>query len=140
LFFLVLLAFVAWNAWQVSQLRKEVADLKTQIAASETVHGRDQGGAKENSLIQKARRHAEKARKLVAKGDFKSGSIEMEKSLRLLEEAGRNAAAPSTAVLDKLKRSIDEVHGIADTWQQKQGAPPPKEKGEKTSEKEPLRR
>jgi len=140
LFFLVLLAFVVWNAVQVSELRKEVADLQAQISTLKTAHGVDQRGVKDNSLIQKARRHAEKAKKLIAKGDFKSGKIEMEKSLSLLSEAGRDAAAPSTAVLDKLKRSIDEVHDLADTWQQKSGNPAVKEKGEKTSEKEHLHR
>jgi hypothetical protein len=141
LLFLVLLAFVAWNAWQVSLLRKEVADLQNQIATLETVHGTSQRGAGNNSLIGKASRHAEKARKLIAKGDFKGGRLEIEKSLQLLEKAGRDATAPSTAALDKLKRSIDEVRAIADhAWQQTQEKPPLKEKGEKTGEKDHLHR
>ncbi len=125
LFFLVLLVLVAWNAWQVSQLRREVADLQSQVATLQTANGIGQGGAEENSLIRKARRHAEKAGKLIKKGDFKGSKVEIEKSLHLLEEAGKDAAAPPTAVLDKLRQSIDELRAIADrAWQQKPKNPP----------------
>ena len=103
----------------------EERDLQSQVATLQTANGIGQGGAEENSLIRKARQHAEKAGKLIKKGDFKGSKVEIEKSLHLLEEAGKDAAAPPTAVLDKLRQSIDELRAIADrTWQQKPKNPP----------------
>ncbi len=131
LFTLILIVLMGYNAWQISLLRNEVATLKTQVVAIKTDQRAESRDSHRLSLISKAREHADFARQSILKGDFKRGSTELEKSLQLLQQAGKNATAPPAEALDKFQRTLDNTRlSIEDLWK-KMGAKPSKAKGDR---------
>ena len=106
-FSLVLLGLVIYNARQVSSLRHEVTDLKSQVAAMKSGHGGKSSG--NPSLISKALAHVDLAKKCAHKGDFKRASAELEKGVNLMQRAGRDASGPYVKQLDKAERALTDA-------------------------------
>jgi hypothetical protein len=107
LFSLILIGLVIYNARQVSSLRHEVTDLKSQVAAMKSSHGGKSSG--NPSLIGKALTHVDLARKCALKGDFKRASAELEKGVNLMQRAGRDASGPYVEQLDKAERTLTDA-------------------------------
>lgn len=107
LFSLVLLGLVIYNARQVSSLRHEVADLKSQVAAMKSSRGGTSSG--NASLISKAMAHVDLAKKCALRGDFKRASAELETGVNLMQRAGRDASGPYVEQLEKAERSLTDA-------------------------------
>ena len=69
-FVIALLVLVGYNAWQVSLLSREVAALRTEVAALKAGEGGASEASGTLSLITEAREHADQAGRCIRSGDF----------------------------------------------------------------------
>jgi predicted Holliday junction resolvase-like endonuclease len=116
LLWIMLVILVVYNTWQVWALRKEVAEIQKQVVSVKAERGSAEEDAHRNSLIDKARLHADEARKDILKGDFNGGKAELDKSMQLLQKAGSESVAPATGALDKAQRSLDQIKVMIDKF------------------------
>lgn len=127
---IALLAVVLFNAWQVSLMRREVADLKEQVAALEA-HNR--GGSSETSgafaLIAKAHRHADRAKQYMLKGDVKHAKIELDVTLQLMQRAGRDTTSPYEERIQKAQKTLEDTRSLVERLMKKFEKQPDKVKG-----------
>ena len=128
LFTLALLVLVIYNIRQVSALRREVAALKTEVAALKSGRG-EPSSSEMLSLVQKAWKHADQAKRHVVEGDFKRARVELDRSLELMERAGRDAGAPSAGTLEKVQRSLRETRATIERLWRALDEKPDKAKG-----------
>lgn len=130
LFMIALLAVVGFNAWQVSLMRREVADLKEQVAA---LRASGKGGSAEAStplsLVDKARKHAAQAKQYMAKGDLKRAKTELDESLRLMQRAGQDAGTPYKERIEKAQKTLEDTRSAVERLMKKFEKQPDKAKG-----------
>ena len=106
---LVLLALVVYNTGQVISLKREVATLKTEVAAAKSGHGKPSG---DTSAIGKAQKHIDLAKKYALKGDFKRADKELNTGLDLLQKAGKDTTGQYTDKMENAERALKETRGI----------------------------
>ena len=126
---LALLAVVIFNAWQVMLMKREVADLKEQVAALKT----HKGGSAESSgtiaLVNKARKHAAQAKEYMLKGDIKRAKVELDESLQLMERAGRDTGTPYKERIEKAQKTLEDTRSAVERLMKKFEKRPDKAKG-----------
>ena len=126
-FFLALLALVVYNVRQVSQLRREVADLKSQVAGLKADKNDEPSGAL--SLITKARQYADQAQESVRNGNLKRAKAELEKSLRFMQQAYRTGGSESSETMGKAQRKINDTRAMVEHLMRKLEKEPQKSNG-----------
>ncbi|HET6454261.1 MAG TPA: hypothetical protein VFI02_07645 [Armatimonadota bacterium] len=129
LFMLALLAVVVFNAWQVSVTRREVADLKAQVAALKS-HG--SGGSSEATpiaLVNRARKHAALAKEYMLKGDLKRAKVELDDSLQLMQRAGQDTGTSYKEKIEKAQKTLEDTRSAVERLLKKFEKQPEKSKG-----------
>lgn len=126
---LALMAVVLFNAWQVSLMRREVADLKKQVAALEAHKGRSPEASGAIALVNKARKHAAQAKQYMLKGDLKRAKVELDESLRLMERAGRDTTSPYEERIQKAQKTLEDTRSVVERLLKKIEKQPNKAKG-----------
>ncbi|MHB0912227.1 MAG: hypothetical protein ACYC2Y_02110 [Armatimonadota bacterium] len=115
-FLLCILA--TFNTWQIARLRMRVAKLTAQVAQLES--GRGNEAKKQDDVLDILRRHVEKAGEYAGKADMDRAKGELDKSLRLIQDAGkenesvlkfRRTLEDTRDAIDGLKRKIDVKGG-----------------------------
>ena len=118
-----ILVLVAYNVWQVSMLRGEVAGLKTQMAALKG-NVPASGSAEGVSLIAEAREHAERARKHIADGQLKRARTELDKSLRLMQRFSETSRSSARGALERMRRTWRDAEGnVERLWRKPEKKP-----------------
>lgn len=125
IFSLILLGLVVYNIRQVSSLRHEVADLKSQVAAMS--HGGK--SSDDTSPVSRAMKHVDLAKKYALKGDFKRANKELDRGAEVLQKAGRDVTGPYAQTMEKTERSLNEARKTVERLWQKGGKSPKKGKG-----------
>ena len=128
-FIIALLALAVFNAWQISSLKKEVADLNEKIAVLKVHNSSRPTSEDAATFIGKARKHADKARKEILAGNVGSARSEIEKSLQLMQKAGHDAGAPSSEALERAQRTLQDTRKSIEGLWQKMEQEPKKSKG-----------
>jgi len=127
---IALLAAIGFNAWQVSLMRREVADLKAQVAA---LKAHAKGGSPESTgtlaLVNKARKHAAQAKEFMLKGDIKRAKVELDESLRLMQRAGRDTGTPYKERIEKAQKTLEDTRSVVERLMKKFEKQPDKPKG-----------
>lgn len=126
---LALLAVVIFNAWQVSLMRREVADLKEQVAAFEANRGRSPEASGAIALVNKARKHAAQAKQYMLKGDLKRAKVELDESLELMERAGQDTGASYKERIEKAQKTLEDTRSLVERLMKKFEKQPDKVKG-----------
>lgn len=126
---LALLAVVLFNAWQVSLMRREVADLKAQVAALEAHRGRSPEASGAIALVNKARKHAAQAKQYMLKGDLKRAKVELDESLELMERAGQDTGASYKERIEKAQKTLEDTRSLVERLMKKFEKQPDKAKG-----------
>jgi len=119
---LALLAIVLFNSWQVASLRREVADLREHVGS----------GSSESaslSVLDKARKHADQAKEYMAKGDLKRAKSELDESVGLMQQAGRNAGESYKDKIEKTQKTLDDTRSGIERLIKKFEKQPDKSKG-----------
>ena len=129
LFMFALLAVVLFNAWQVSLMRREVADLKAQVAALEAHKGRLPEASGAIALVNKARKHAAQAKQYMLKGDLKRAKVELDESLELMERAGQDTGASYKERIEKAQKTLEDTRATVERLMKKFEKQPDKVKG-----------
>ena len=129
LFMMALLAVVLFNAWQVSLMRREVADLKAQVAALKTHKGGSEEASGRIALVNKARKHAALAQEYMRKGDLKRAKAELDESLRLMQRAGQDTGAPYKEKIEKAQKTLEDTRSAVERLLKKFEKQPDKAKG-----------
>ncbi|MHB0998955.1 MAG: hypothetical protein ACYC27_06885 [Armatimonadota bacterium] len=118
LLIIILIGLLAYNIWQISVLRNEVSDLKAEVIALRKAASSgesDKSGV--YAIIDNARGHLEKAKDLVFEGNLKNAGKELQKSLRILEDAGKEVKDPSVNALQSMQKKLkDTTAGIEKFW------------------------
>jgi len=107
LLLLVLLALLGYKTWQVSVLRKEVTALEGEVAAL----------------------RASRAKEHVLKGDFDRAKVELDKSLRSLQQASRHAGSAFAEALRALQGTLDDTRAAIEDVSRKPSKKPNDAKG-----------
>jgi len=103
LFFVALLCLIAYNSWQVRALRVEVAGLTKEVAALKRGDVSVSSTPADRSLIAKASKHLNQAKKHIADGDFGRAKGELEKSLQLMQRFSQESGESAKDAVDKLR-------------------------------------
>ena len=121
-FSLILLGLVVYNVRQVSSLRHEVSDLKSQVAAVRAGHGGQ--SSDDTSPVSRAMKHVDLAKKYALKGDFKRANKELDRGAEVLQKAGRDVTGPYAQTTEKTERALTEARkSIERLWQKGEKSP-----------------
>jgi hypothetical protein len=104
LLWLIVLAFSAYNWWQIRELKSELASQRAAVHVSE----------RSPSLLQKMQRaldHGERARKLLSEGKQGDARKELDRAMAEFTEAARNTDAETAERLRQLQDSLAKVRG-----------------------------
>lgn len=115
-----LLGLVGFNAWQISQLKREVANLNRKIVVLQARNRAKSSPPKGTMLLlDKARKHADRVKIFLLKGDFKHAETEYERGLLDMQKASVNIGAPSMAVLEKAQQTLQDTQKSIEHMMQK---------------------
>lgn len=123
LFVIALFALVIYNFIEIRELKSEISGLRADVASLKTASVSNKQDEKVTSrLITDARRHLEKAKDQAVKGNFDSARNELQKSLQILEKAGRDVRTPSVNAYQSIKRKLDDTtKSMEDLWHKLDG-------------------
>lgn len=124
------IVFSIFNMWQISALKRQVSDLQTKVAELKVgKQGADSSSAN-FALADEARKHIEQATKLIAKGNLKDASVELQKSLRKLDRLPRIYESPSWTLLEDMRRKLDQTsNALEKIWSNQSRQPVKSNKG-----------
>lgn len=106
IFTLILVVLVIYNCWQITLLKREVASLRRDIAAMNTLVTTKKPS---ESILEDVRRYLENAKKLILKGEYKKADSELQNSINELEKARRDAGKSSTKVIESMQNKVKEA-------------------------------
>jgi len=128
-FLVILVAIVFGNAREISRMKKEIADLQTQVAALQAHKGKPSEAADSSAVISKAGKHAAMAKEYLAKGDFKRARKELDESLRLMQRAGQDTGSSYKDRIEKAQKTLEDTRSLVDRMLKKFEKQPDKAKG-----------
>lgn len=109
LLILLLLILVGYCMWQIASLKREVAQLRVQVAQCKAQLRGPVRGMGARSLIEDALSHADQAKRYLMSGNPKRARAEWDESQRLMERAGRNVTDPSVSAFQNVQRKLDDL-------------------------------
>lgn len=105
LLLLAALALSVYNTLELSRLRKEMAGVRSGVAAQSSAAAQE---ARAKELRRQAQEHATKSVELLKKGDTEGASREMKKSQELIAEADKGG---DTNMVGELRDLVSRVRG-----------------------------
>jgi len=121
----ILIGVCGYNGWQIHQMQAEMTRLQAQLAASHHRAGPPVASlAPENaqSWLDRAERHAERARQAVARADFGTAQTEIAAGMEDVHRAAQEPEAKTQATLTQARRTLQSLQAQADDlWRRAHG-------------------
>lgn len=110
----VLIGACGYNGWQVHQMRGEIARLRAQIASDHRPPGRAARYVAPDPPLDRANRHADRARLALGRGDFGTAQRELAQATADLRRAARAPEARTEGALTEARRTLTRLQSQAD--------------------------
>ena len=110
---LALAGGVAYNYFEISRLRAEIASLKAETRANERTPPKraapDSAAKPDSGTMIAVQRNAERAQEFIRKQDYASAKRELEQAASRMTKAGADARDQTTRTLEQLRRTVSEL-------------------------------
>ncbi len=106
-----LIALSAYNTWQIRELRAELVGVR---ARAEKPAGQDGAEKELNRLVEDARKQTERAKDLVARGQFERARQELNKSLQKLDKASEMSKDIADSAVRGVNGAVSDIKNAID--------------------------